>query len=111
MLIKVPSDLTFYNTIEFCKYLDEVDEDDKFTFDYKTLATVEPFGMLLVGAKIRQFMERFPDAKYFDSNFKHHSYAANMGFFKSIYQDYGGTLYGSSNYIPITKIEISKIIL
>ena len=110
MIIKVPQDLTFYNTIEFCKYLDTIEDDEKFTFDFGGLATVEPFGMLLVGAKIRQFMDRFPDAKYYDRNFKHHSYAANMGFFKSMYQDYGGTLYGNNHYIPITKIEVSKLI-
>jgi hypothetical protein len=110
MIIKVPSELTFPNTRKFCEYLDDIEEDEKFTFDFAWLATVEPFGMLLVGAKIRQFMRKYPDAKYYDKNFKHHSYAANMGFFKSINQDYGGTLYGNCNYIPITKINVSKLL-
>lgn len=110
MIIKVPSYLIFSRTIEFCEYLDTIEEDRKFIFDFANLATVEPFGMLLVGAKIRQFMDRFPDAKYYDRNFRNHSYAANMGFFKSMYQDYGGTLYGNSNYIPITKIEVAELV-
>lgn len=48
MIIKVPSELTFFNTIKFCEYLDDIDEDEKFTFDFGSLVTVEPFGMLLV---------------------------------------------------------------
>lgn len=113
MIIKVPIDLDFSNSIKFCEYLDDIEEEGSFTFDYEGLATVEPFGMTLVGAKIRQFMRRFPDSKYYDKNYKHHTYAANMGFFKSIYQDYGknpGELPGNSNYIPITKLQISKFL-
>jgi len=112
MIITVPADLTFQHGRKFCKFLDQVEETDRYTFDFHSLSTVEPFGMLLVGAKIRQFMNRFPTAEYFDINFKHHTYAANMGFFKSIYQEYGkdpGELPGNSNYIPITKIDISKL--
>ncbi|PHR26740.1 MAG: hypothetical protein COA36_11390 [Desulfotalea sp.] len=108
MDIKVPSDLTFFNSIDFCNYLDEIEEHEDFVFDFSSLATVEPFGMLLVGAKVRQFMERFPESGYYDINYKHHSYAANMGFFKSMYQDYGHELHGSRSYVPITKLEVSK---
>jgi hypothetical protein len=107
MIIEIPDRLTFSSSIEFCNYLDSLEESGDYSFDYKNMSLVEPFGMLLVGAKMRQFMRERGDSKYSDRNFKQHTYAANFGFFKSVMQDYGkapGELPGNKNYIPITKI-------
>ena len=107
MIIEIPHSLTFRSSIDFCNYLDTVPHSDKYCFDYRNMSLVEPYGMLLVGAKIRQFMRARGKAKYSDRNFKSHTYAANMGYFQSVMQDYGkrpGELPGNQNYIPITKL-------
>lgn len=112
MIINIPSELTFQSSIDFCKHLDSIEKADNYCFDYKRLSLVEPFGMLLAGAKIRQFMKERDSSKYSDKNFKQHKYAANMGFFQSVMQDYGrepGELPGNNNYIPITKLNVSAL--
>lgn len=112
MDIPIPYSLNFSDSIEFCELLDTLPEDDKYIFDYKNLGLVEPFGMLLVSSKIRQFMKNRGKAEFFDRSYKTHSYAANMGYFKSVYQDYGkepGELSGNISYIPISYLEATNI--
>lgn len=52
-------------------------------------------------------------AKHIDSHFKEHTYAAHMGFWQAVRQDYGkkpGEASGSSTYIPLTEIKINDIL-
>lgn len=112
MIINIPEQLTFRTSIDFCNHLDLLKCSDKYIFDYGNMSFVEPFGMLLAGAKIRQFMKERGSLDYSDRNFKQHTYAANMGFFKSVMQDYGkdpGELPGNHNYIPITKLSVKAL--
>lgn len=112
VIITIPDRLTFRSAIEFCTHLDLIEESDKYCFDYKNMSLVEPFGMLITGAKIRQFMRKRGNLNYSDINFKQHTYAANMGFFNSVMQEYGkqpGELPGNQNYIPITKLSVKTL--
>lgn len=112
MDINSPYQLNLPSAINFCNEIEALPKTDEYIFDWGNMKFVEPFGMLLVGAKRRQLMSKYPDAKYYDRDFKGNTYAANMGFFKSILQDYGkepGELDGNLNYIPIKCIEVSEI--
>lgn len=47
-----------------------------------------------------------------DRNYEHNDYAAHMGFFQSVYQNYGkkpGEANGSSTYVPITHLDVKKL--
>ncbi len=112
MIIEMPIDLNMIEAIQFCKRIEELETCDNYIYDYKYSSTFEPFGMLLVGAKVRQFYNRNKDAEHVDINFQGKSYAAHMGFFQSVYQDFGnkpGQASGSNTYVPITKIDLKVL--
>ena len=122
MKLKVPKNLDLPSSLNFCILLDSLKNsenlmrNEEIIYDYGDLNRVEPFGMLILGSKIRELVNKFPDCAHRDSNFKNggsaSSYAAHMGFFKSVYQDYGkkpGEAKGSNTYIPIKYININSM--
>lgn len=111
--IKLPDDLNFRNSKDFCVYLNSFPEEiDDFVFDFDDVGNVEPFGMLLIGAKIRQFREKRSNSNFTAINYSNNDYAAHMGFYKSLGLDYGkapGEAKGSNTYLPVTKLDVSEI--
>lgn len=111
MNIEMPCNFNLYSSMKFCNTIDRVENDDNYVYDYKNMSTVEPFGMLIIASKIRGFLNKADSAKHFDSNYKGNGYAAHMGFFQSIYQDYGnkpGEAKGSNTYVPITCVNLKQ---
>lgn len=113
MDINIPYDLTDGMALDFCKHLDSVDEDNNYNFQLH-LGTVEPFGMLLTAAKLRQFIKkRGGEGITFKGElFSASDYAAHMGFYQSFGLDFGnqpGRVNGNSSYIPITSIDVPNI--
>ncbi|MEK4086297.1 ATP-binding protein [Psychrobacillus sp. FSL K6-1415] len=105
-------DLTAINAIEFCDNEHNYEGLKEVVYDHQFLGTVEPFGMLLVGSKIREIFHQNPDVSFSDKNYEHNDYAAHMGFFQSIYQDFGnkpGEANGSTTYVPITRLEVKEL--
>ena len=112
MRVKIPKELDLTSTLNFCNIIDGLQEDEKYIYDYENMGTVEPFGMLLIGSKIRTFINEKKNCKHADCNFKNSGYAAHMGFFQSVYQDFGkkpGEAKGSSTYIPITQLKFEDM--
>lgn len=111
--ITVP-DLNAKNALDFCNDNYDFSMYEKITYNYGYMSTFEPFGMLLAGSKIRTLSKLFPHAKYYDSNFKQHDYAAHMGYFQSVNLKYGkkpGEAFGSSRYIPVTELKVKDLII
>lgn len=111
-VIYMPPKMDLVNVNRWCIILDSIVPENICTFDYSTVDFFEPSGMLLCSAKIRQFMNKNPNAEYRDAYFTQHTYAANMGFFQCVNQDYGkqpGESPGNSNYLPISMLEVSKV--
>ena len=87
------------------------------TFSFPAECTYDPFGMLMVGAAIRQFKCRNPDAKrycHIEGVGSSYKYAGHMGFFKSVSKSIPlakapGEASGSEKYVPITSIDLSVI--
>lgn len=97
---------------KWCIKLDSIEMDEECSFDYSSVTFFEPAGMLLCSAKIRQFIELHPNIRFSNTGFHQHTYAANMGFFQSVYQDYGkspGEAPGNVNYLPISRINVSEV--
>ncbi|MBI5657157.1 MAG: hypothetical protein HZC44_10260 [Geobacter sp.] len=112
MKYSMPCSLDLLGSLDLTLELEELANDSEYVFDHASLSTVEPFGMLLAGAKIREFVENHEEANHADVNFKQHTYAGHMGFFQSILQDFGkkpGEAFGSSRYIPITEILVEDM--
>ncbi|MFZ3591500.1 hypothetical protein ACOI1C_20300 [Bacillus sp. DJP31] len=106
------SDLTSINSINFCNNDYDLDGIEEVIYDHEFLETVEPFGMLLAGSKIRELFHKYPKVKFKDRNYEGKTYASHMGFFKSVLLDYGkkpGEASGSSTYIPITEINVREL--
>lgn len=105
-------DLTSLNAIDFCNNEYNFENIETVIYDHQNLGTVEPFGMLLAGSKIRELFKKYPDVRFVDSNYKHNNYAAHMGFFHSVYQKFGnrpGEATGSSTYVPITNLNVKEL--
>lgn len=109
MKISMPEKFDLENSLLFCKKMDKIEEDEKYIYDYCDVSTVEPFGMLLIGSKIRQFVNENRKSEHSNCNFSNKKYAGHMGYFKSTYLQFGkepGEANGNKNYIPITCINI-----
>ncbi|WP_338912782.1 ATP-binding protein [Clostridium perfringens] len=112
MKVLMPKEFNLESSLEFCKLLDKLEHDEIYEYNYENMSTVEPFGMLIIGSKIRRFLEERKESIHSDSNFRHNGYAAHMGYFKSTYQDFGkkpGEATGNKDYIPITCENIGEI--
>lgn len=116
MKINIPRVLDLDNTLSFCDKLKADPKEKEYIYDYKNMEKVEPFGLLLLSSKIRRFVNSLPNCEHKDCNFKNDNnasgYAAHMGFFKSVYQDYGkepGEAPGSSTYIPLTELNFDDV--
>ncbi|MBY7025230.1 ATP-binding protein [Clostridium botulinum] len=117
MKIKIPKTLDLQSTLNFCNFMDTIHNDDSYIYDYEEINRAEPFGLLLMSSKIRRFVDDTPpECEHKDKNFKNQKnvtgYIAHMGFFKSVYQDYGknpGEAQGSSTYIPLTELNFNDI--
>lgn len=78
---------------------------------------VRPFGMLLASSAIKQLRNNNPDIPFLmqcATNRDGISYAAHMGFFKSISESIAvgnapGEASGNDNYLPITKLDLQQL--
>lgn len=111
-VIGVPATLDLPQVAQFSLSIREVPDADTYLFDYSRMSTVSPFGMLLLGATIRRFMEERNGAEFFGQGFNRNDYAAHMGFFQSIGLDFGkcpGEAHANGNYVPITEIQLQDL--
>lgn len=111
MNIKMPNSFNLEESIKFTCIIDDIEYDDKYTCDYSKVGTVEPFGMLLISSKVRKFIRETDECEHYVLGHNNKNYASHMGYFQSVYLDYGkkpGEANGSENYVPITKINIKE---
>lgn len=105
-------DLTAINALNFCSNEYDFSNFDEVNLNVQHMGKVEPFGMLLVTAKLRKIRQNIPHAKCFISGYQNKSYAAHMGFFKSFNVEFGnspGEANGNANYIPITCLDVREL--
>ncbi len=112
MKILLPSSLTLNDSLLFNIIVENTSNEREYEFDFRNLGTVEPFGMLIVSAKLRQFRIKHTDSRRMAIGYEKATYAGHMGFFKSFGLDFGnepGEALGSSTYIPITKLNVCEL--
>jgi hypothetical protein len=110
--IAIPSSLDLPSALAFAQRVSTLPDADEYVVDFDRMRHVEPFGMLLVSSEIRKLARRGCEPRIICDNFKHHTYAAHMGFFKSFDLAHGnapGEARGSSNYLPVTILEIAQV--
>lgn len=109
MEIKIPKSFDLREVLEFTKLLEEFPLYSEYVYDYNNLRNLEPFGMLIVSSKLREFYRSKSESKHSVIGYDNNSYASHMGFYQSAQIDYGkkpGEAKGSRNYVPITHIDI-----
>ena len=109
------------NTISALSLASEINKIDFDTVDEMTLIAnmgwVRPFGMLLTSIALKQLRNKHLDVPFrlqCDQSRTGISYAAHMGFFKSISEtlpigNVPGGASGNDNYLPITKLDLIKL--
>lgn len=117
MEITVP-ELNTENALAFADIINKIDVDsvDEMCF-IANMKWVRPFGMLLTSAALKRLRNKHPSIHFrmqCDENRNGVSYAAHMGFFKSISEslplgNLPGAAIGNDNYLPITKLNLIQI--
>lgn len=118
LTITIPSRLTPDELLPFSTSLSATAVADSYLLDFRGVGHIEPFGMLLLAALIRQFVRsrrqlQGKDCKIRVANYANKSYASWMGLFKSFGLDHGnelGAASGSGTYIPLTRLTVSRIV-
>lgn len=113
MIYKVP-DLTKQSTLQLAIDLQDKCPNDTFYFDFSDMTNFDPLAMLLSGAIIRSFRNKYPETRFVLKKIKDKGYAAHMGYFKYISPlvDFGkapGEARGSNTYFPITMINSNDL--
>ncbi|MBS7132264.1 hypothetical protein [Clostridium paraputrificum] len=109
MNITMPTIFDLDYAVDFTCFLDKLTYDNEYIYDYTNMGTVEPFGMLLISSKLRQFYKKHNGSKHFVVGHNGNGYASHMGYFQSAMIDYGkkpGEASGSNRYIPLTDVDI-----
>lgn len=112
MVVFEMDDLKRTTVLDLTTSFDDIGADDEFYFDFARMKIAEPFAMLVFTSKFRKLMAKYPDAKFYVTNWQGKTYPAHMGFFKSMGVDFGnepGEARGSRSYIPITCLNISEL--
>lgn len=108
----MPPHLDAANSLQFASFLENTVPSGKVTFDYAGVGRFRPFGMLLTASAIRRFCDKHPSHRFADRNFQSQTYAAHMGYFQCVNQDFGklpGEATGNKNYVPITYISVDSL--
>lgn len=112
MDIIIPRNLDLESSLRFCNDININREAEEIVYDYKNMTgKLEPLGMLIVGSKIREIIREYEHIPQSDRNFENKTYAANMGFFQSVNQDFGKSCYngrGTDNFIRINGENIQE---
>jgi len=112
--LHLPYNMQLKSSLNFCNVLEGIDYDniDKILYSTMNFGKIEPFGMLLIGAKLREVKRRHNIKHAYYKISSPHTYAGHMGFFRSIGMPYGkepGEAPGSRTYVPISRLSVSKI--
>ena len=110
--ILFPSHCTLENINKFCTELSQAAKQEKVTIDFINMSKINPFDMLFVSNAIKEFTLNNPELDLKFKNYKSHTYAAHMSFFKAFGLDYGNSIdtkSQSSTYLAISKIRTKKL--
>jgi hypothetical protein len=113
--IIVPSTLDLEKVLAFVALIDELPADNHYSFDFKPLRWVYPFGMLFIAQAVKRLRTRYSGCTVRCINLNTEaatSYAGHMGFFQACGFPEGNEPSFKSNsltYIPITYVRASQI--
>ncbi|WP_198010339.1 hypothetical protein [Psychrobacter cryohalolentis] len=110
--VKIPQNLSLTNALNFCNRLWDLDDSDKYAFDFVNLEFIEPFTMAYVANELKRFRQTKIESEFVALNHQHKTYAAHMGFFKAFGLDCGnkpGQAAGSSTYLPLTILNVAEL--
>lgn len=113
MRIYVP-DMELVGTLKFARDIYEKVPNGEVIFDFSKMSNFDPLAMLIMGATMRNYINKYPKISFKIGGYEEKKYAGTMGFFKYVSDSLGigkkpGEANGSTNYIPITPIIVDKL--
>ena len=84
-MIKYIPDMTLQETLKFHEALHSISPDDEMIFDFSRMSNFDPLPMLMMGAIIRNYRNKFPNVPFRIAGYENKSYAKTMVFL-SIFQ-------------------------
>jgi hypothetical protein len=111
-IITVPKYLVFEETISFINSFKMLKENKDYIFDFNLLSRIDPFSILFLSSELKIFKQNNPNSNFHAKNYKHCTYAAHMGFFKSFGLDFGkspGEANNNNRYIPLKIYYVADI--
>lgn len=112
MKIKMPRKFDLKSSLKLCIQLDKIKEDKEYLFDYSGIKSVEPFALLLISSKVREFYEKHKKSRILVKGCSDMPYAYTMGYFKSINEKFSNEPESNTDdiFYPITEITKKSII-
>lgn len=106
MKIKMPRKFDLKSSLKLSVQLDKSKEDKEYLFDYSGIKSVEPFALLLISSKVREFYEKHSDSRILVKGCSDMPYAYTMGYFKSINEKFSNEPESDTDdiFYPITEI-------
>lgn len=111
--IMMPASFKVSSALKFLSYIEKLEEEEEYIFDFRSVGHTSPFGLLMVSDAISSFRRR---QLFFSSKCANHErlgYQAHMGFFKACEFEKGAPqaeASGSGNYVPITHLSVDEIL-
>lgn len=115
MQINIPERLTPLDALNFANFLSNCPVCDEYIYDFKRMQHCRPYGLLVIGAAIRNNIEKYPNATHTMINTdatQGGQFATTFGFYQSIGQDIGEAKEEHDHgdrYVPIKKISAKDI--
>jgi len=112
IIILVPRNLIFEQTIKFISTFKERNEIGRYIFDFSDMRRIDPFSLLFLSSELRSFKNNHIQCEFAARNYSHCTYAAHMGFFQSFGLDFGnfpGQAKQNERYIPMKIFDVPEI--
>lgn len=108
--IAIPNRMDTERILYTAQLIDYYSGRDEVRISFEENSFFSPFSLLLIGAKLRDVLQKNPSLRIEVRGHQAQKYAAHMGFFRMFGFDYGrdiGEAWGSENYLPITCVDRS----
>jgi hypothetical protein len=111
--VRFPSNCSEINIFNFCSEVEKFSGKNELLIDFSGMGRVEPFSMVYVAKKIRDFSRENLGTKVICIGYENKQYAANMAFFRAFGLKHGrepNCNDGNESFVPFTILRIKTII-
>lgn len=111
-VIKFPRDCCDRAVFDFCSEVESRSGQESVSIDFSSMGRVEPFSMVCVANRIRDFVRKNKSTVVKVGGYKEKEYAANMAFFRAFGLKHGrepSAVQGNHRFVPFTILRTTTI--